>query len=271
LKAGAKRQERVTSLRSEDHGRVRLLTLDRPEALNAFDNALYHATATALRQAAECHDVACVVITGAGRAFSAGQDIGEMSQIDPASGEATEHGFTSLFDALSTFEKPLVVAVNGAGVGIGMTMLLHADLVVMAEHARVRVPFTALGVAPEAASSYLLPAVVGSQAAAWALYTSAWVSAREALDWGLAWRVVPGDALLHEALEIAGEIAKMPTSSLVATKRLVLDARADLVRAANVREQQAFQRLLGGPANVEALTAFLEKREPDFAGLPPEA
>jgi enoyl-CoA hydratase/carnithine racemase len=100
------------------------------------------------------------------------------------------------------------------------------------------------------------------------LYTSAWVSAHEALDWGLAWRVVPGDALLDEALRIAAEIAKMPTSSLVATKRLVLASRADLVRAANLREQQAFQRLLGGPANVEALTAFLEKREPDFAGLP---
>ncbi len=255
-------------LRTEDHGRVRLLTLDRPQALNAFDNALYRATFAALREAGDDHDVACVVITGAGRAFSAGQDLGEMGEIDPDSSES--HGFPELFDALSTFTKPLIAAVNGLGIGIGMTMLLHADLVIMADSARLRAPFTALGVVPEAASSLLLEAAIGRQAAAWTLYTSSWVSATEAQRWGLAWKVVPAEIVVDEAVAIGSEIATMATDSLVETKRLVLAARADAVAETNRREQRVFQRMIGGPANAEAISAFLEKREPDFSGLTPQ-
>lgn len=254
-------------LRIDDHGRVRVLTLDRPEALNAFDNPLYRAASAALRDASADGNVACVIITGAGRAFSAGQDLGEMRAIDPTDGEAEEHGFATFFRALSAFDKPLVAAVNGVGVGIGLTLLLHADLVVMADHARLRVPFTALGVVPEAASSLLLPLRMGDQPAAHALFTSSWIDAEQALATGLAWRVVPGDALLDEALAVAAEIAKMPVTSLVATKRLLLAARADAVAAANRREQAEFVQMLGQPANVEAITAFLERREPDFTNL----
>lgn len=261
--------ETVAMLEIEDRNRVRVITLDRPESLNSFDDALYRATAAALREAGERHDIACVVITGAGRAFSAGQDLAEMGSIDPSEEMEDGYGFTKLFDALCSFPKPLVAAVNGVGVGIGMTMLLHCDLVFIAEDARLRVPFTALGVVPEAASSVLLPAVVGHQAASWILYTSSWVSAQQAHEWGLAFKVVANEVLLDEALAAAREIAKMPTSSLMATKRLVLATRADAVRDANAREQVDFQRMIGQPANVEAITAFLERRDPDFAKLPP--
>lgn len=257
-------------LQIQDHGRVRVLMLDRPEALNAFHTPLYRAVAAALRDAAANHEVACVVITGAGRAFSAGQDLGEMGSIEPGSDAAVGHGFPDLFDALSTFPKPLIAAVNGVGVGIGLTMLLHADLVLMAHDARLRAPFTALGVVPEAASSALLPAAIGRQPAAWTLYTSSWVSAEDAREWGLAWKVVDRAILMDEALVAAQEIAKMPTASLVATKRLVLEARREQVATANRNEQVEFQRMLGQPANVEAITAFLEKRDPDFSKLPPQ-
>jgi len=264
----------LTVLRVDDHEGIRLLTLDRPEALNAFDTPLYDACALAFREASARDDIACVVLTGTGRAFSAGQDLGEMSRIDPTGGASSDRadagpGFPRFIDTVAAFEKPLIAAVNGLGVGIGLTVLLHCDLVLIARGARLRAPFVPLGVVPEAAGSLLMPAVMGNQHAALALYTGEWVTADGAVACGLALRVVEPDALLADTMEIAGRIAKMPVSSLVETKRLVLAGRIDAIRAARAREDQAFARMVGAPANLEALTAFLEKREPDFRGLAP--
>jgi enoyl-CoA hydratase/carnithine racemase len=259
-------------LRVDDHDGIRLLTLDRPEALNAFDTPLYDACALALREASGRDDIACVVLTGTGRAFSAGQDLGEMSRIDPTGDTATDAadagpGFPRFIDTVAAFEKPLIAAVNGLGVGIGLTVLLHCDLVLIARGARLRAPFVPLGVVPEAAGSLLMPAVMGAQRAALALYTGEWITAEDAVACGLALRIVEADALLADTMELAGRIARMPVSSLVETKRLVLAGRIDAVRAARAREDQAFTRMVGAPANLEALTAFLEKREPDFRAL----
>jgi enoyl-CoA hydratase/carnithine racemase len=272
-------------LRAEDHGRVRLITLDRPEALNAFNTALYDTTANALAAAAADDGVAVVVITGAGRAFSAGQDLLEMADLAIRFGEggddspATEpgepasdapsatSGFPHLLDELQCFPKPLMAAVNGLGLGIGFTMLAHCDLVLIAEGARLKTPFTSLGVSPEAASSYLFPVRMGWQAAARVLFTSDWISAEEAVELGIAGQVCAPEALLDEALALAGRIARMPISSLVTTKRLMLDAQLPLIERARAREEAAFVTVMGGPANLEALSAFAEKREPDFAGV----
>ena len=159
----------MTLLISDDN-RVRTLTLDRPEVLNAFDEALYEATAVAIRAAAADPDVAVVLLTGNGRAFSAGNDLNEMQTriSDPSFANKGSH-FTSMIDALTDFPKPLICAVNGLGVGIGATILGYADLVFMSSQARLKCPFTSLGVAPEAASSYLLPQLIGRQNAAWLL------------------------------------------------------------------------------------------------------
>ena len=124
-----------------------------------------------------------------------------------------------LIDALVAFPKPLVVAVNGVGLGIGCTILGFADLAFMSTPARLKCPFTSLGVAPEAASSYLLPLLVGRQNAAWLLQSSEWVSAEEALEMGLVWRVCEPDDLLAEARRHAEVLAARPISSLVAVKR----------------------------------------------------
>ena len=144
------------TLQVADAARVRTLTLDRPEALNAFNEALYDALADALLDAADDPTVAVVLLTGNGRGFSAGTDLLEMHQIatDPTF-ERGRHGFPGLVDALDAFPKPLVVAVNGIGLGIGCTILGFADLSFMSSEARLKCPFTSLGVAPEAASSYL--------------------------------------------------------------------------------------------------------------------
>jgi enoyl-CoA hydratase/carnithine racemase len=253
-----------------DDARVRVLTLNRPEALNAFNDELYHSAGAALEDAAERADVACVVITGAGRAFSAGQDLAEMGRLSAATstdfGDAGP-GFPHFLDTLAAFGKPVIAAVNGIGVGIGMTMLLHVDIAIIASTARLRAPFVPLGVVPEAAGSLLMPIVMGNQRAALKLYTGDWITADEAVEYGLALRAVAPDELMNETMDLARRIATMPVASLSATKRVVIEGRIDAVRAARAREDRAFTGMIGRPANMEAITAFLEKREPDFSRL----
>lgn len=252
-----------------DENRVRTLVLDRPDALNAFNEELYDATADALLTAADDPSVAVVLLTGNGRAFSAGTDLLEMHQIATDPGfQRGKHGFIGLVDALVDFPKPLIVAVNGVGLGIGATILGFADLSFMSTSARLKCPFTSLGVAPEAASSYLFPALVGRQDAAWALLSAEWISAQEAKEMGLVWRLCQPQELLPEARRHADLLAARPISSLVAVKRAMTAPHRDAVRAARERENAAFAELMGGPANIEALTAFAEGREPDFTRLP---
>jgi enoyl-CoA hydratase/carnithine racemase len=257
-------------LQISDENRVRTLTLDRPEALNAFDEELYDATTEALRAAAGDPEVAVVLLTGTGRGFSAGTDLGELHAraTDPGFVPG-KHGFLGLLDALVDFPKPLVCAVNGVGLGIGTTILGFADLAFMSTTARLKCPFTSLGVAPEAASSYLLPQLVGRQNAAWVLLSAEWISAEQALDMGLVWRVCEPDDLLPEARRHAEVLAAKPISSLIAVKRAMTEPQRAGIRAARELESAAFAELLGGPANLEALTAFAEGREADFTRLPP--
>ena len=257
------------SLLIHDENRVRTLTLDRPDALNAFNEALYDATAEALLDAAADPSVAVVLLTGNGRAFSAGTDLLEMHQLATNPDfERGKHGFLGLLDALAAFPKPLICAVNGLGLGIGATILGFADLAFMSTTARLKCPFTSLGVAPEAASSYLFPQLVGRQNAAWMLLSAEWVGADEALEMGLVWKVFEPDDLMAEARRHAELLAARPISSLVAVKRTMVEPVRAEIAAARERENAAFAELMGGPANLEALTAFAEGREPDFTNLP---
>ena len=245
------------SLLIADENRVRTLTLNRPDTLNAFNEALYDATAEALNAAAEDAGVAVVVITGAGRAFSAGQDLTEMqARITDPSFAPGKHGFPGLIEALAGFPKPLICAVNGVGLGIGTTLLGYADLAFMSSTARLKCPFTSLGVAPEAASSYLLPQLIGRQNAAWLLMSSEWVDAAEALRMGLAWKVCAPEDLMPEVRRHAEILASKPIPSLVAVKQTMTEpGRAD-VAAATARENAFFAELMGAQANAEALAEF---------------
>ena len=248
-------------LEVDDQNRVRTLTLNRPDLLNAFNEALYEATAEALRVAAEAPDVAVVLLTGAGRAFSAGNDLNEMQAriTDPEMANRGSH-FTAMIDALTRFPKPLICAVNGVGVGIGTTILGYADLVFMSATARLKCPFTSLGVAPEAASSYLLPQLIGRQNAAWLLLSSEWVSAQEALAMGMVWKVCEPEELLAEARRHAEILAARPISSLIAVKQSIVEPTRPDIAAATERENAHFAELLGGQANAAALADFTAKR-----------
>lgn len=249
-----------------DDNRVRTLTLNRPDQLNAFNNVLYDALAEALRDAAADPAVAAVILTGQGRAFTAGQDLNELAS-PPSHSDGKRHGFGMFMAELESFPKPLIAAVNGIGIGIGLTMLPYFDIVLMSKEARLRAPFVSLGVTAEASSTYLLPATIGWSNTAHLLFTASWVSADEVVKIGLARSAVEPADLMSEASALAQQIAQMPVSSLVATKKLLIAARSDAVNAARTREEGVFGGLLGGPANLEALSAFQEKRDPDFSKL----
>ena len=253
-------------LQIADEDGVRLLTLDRPHALNAFNDDLYDAVRDALDDAAGRPELSVVVLTGAGTAFSAGQDVGELAQ-PRRHDDGQPHGFRPFISTVEAFRKPLVAAVNGTAVGIGLTVLPHCDIVLVADTARLRAPFVSLGVTAEAGSTFLLPATIGWQRTAELLYTSRWIDGETAVEWGLAARRCPVDQLQLEALTLAGSMAGMPLSSLMATKSLLVDARLDAIRAARSREDRTFAGLVGGPANAEAIAAFRQRREPDFRRL----
>jgi enoyl-CoA hydratase/carnithine racemase len=244
---------------------VCVLTLNRPDKKNAFNDALYHALADALRGAQANPEVRVIVLTGAGDAFSAGQDMSEMNVEAGAKG-----GFTALLATLGVLDKPIIAAVNGVGVGLGLTILLHTDLNYIAEGARLRPPFVTLGVVPEAASSFLLTERMGHQRAAELLFTARWISARECVELGLALAAVPREQLLETAMAKAREIARQPPAAVRHTKRLLKVWRQEAIAAAREREDEAFQVRLRSPENAEAIAAFFEKRPADFSKIPPE-
>ena len=232
-------------LRVEDRGHVRVLTFDRPEARNAFDVAMYRAVADALGAAQGDVDVHVVVLTGAGTAFSAGQDLNEMRAFAEGTAETDgASGFPVLLDIVQSFPKPLLAAVNGVAVGLGFTILAHCDLVFVADDARLKVPFTELGVPAEAGSTYLFPARLGWQRAARILLTSEWVSAEEAVEYGLAIEHCAAGALLNRTLVVADQIASLSPDSVQAIKRLMVEAQLPQVVEARRREEAAFAELL---------------------------
>ena len=233
---------------------VTLLTLNRPHKKNAFNGEQWLALTAAFDAAREDDAVGCLVVTGAGNAFSAGQDLTEMTG-EGGSGAA----FPRFMDALVAYDKPLVAAVNGVGVGIGATLPLHCDVVYVGESARLRFPFSALGLVPEAASSLLLPLVVGPQRAAELFFTSEWIDAPRAVELGLAARMLPDAELLDATLEKAREIAARPVGSLRAIKRLLLETRGNSVRETLDREMQSMAARVGTPENLQALKDFFAK------------
>lgn len=220
-----------------DDGPVRTLTLNRPTRLNAFTSASYRRLAQLLHDAAENPGVLVVVLRGQGRAFCSGVDLEELSDEAGQGGLRLGETFDALIKELLGFGKPLVAAVHGPAVGFGATILLHCDVVMVADDARLRFPFTSLNTAPEAGSSALLPAVVGPQRAAELLFTSRWIDATEAVRYGLAVSSCPREELDAEVGVLAERIAQQPAAAVASAKRLLRAERMKTVSAAGRRER----------------------------------
>lgn len=258
-------------LLTTDEARVRTLTMNRPDALNAFNGQMWDAVSEGLKAAAEDPTVATVVLTGAGRAYSAGADLVDMAAGNEGKrgSYTSKYGLNGFLDVVMDYPKPLIMAVNGLAVGIGATMLGYADLVFMSKSARIRCPFTSLGLAPEASSTLTFTRLMGRQNAAWLLLSSEWFSADECKEMGLAWKVCEPDDLMPTVMTYAKKLAAQPISSLKETKKLISDPLKEHLVEVREAENAALARGLGSPANREALAAFKEKRAPDFTKLPP--
>ena len=252
---------------TEESDGVLLVTLNRPRKKNAFDDAQWDAALRALRDARENPRVGVVVFTGAGGDFTAGVDLNAFTQTPGPRSDGHETAYDAFMATLIEFDKPLLAAVRGVGIGFGATFLMHCDVVYVGESTRLRFPFTNLGLVPEGASSYLLEAVVGSRQAAELLFTAEWIDADRAVEVGIATRAFSDDDVLEATLAKAREIARYAVSSLQATKRTLLaHRRAGVERALQV-EGEGMRQQAGSPENIEAVTAFLQKREPDFRKL----
>ena len=245
----------------ENIGALQIITMNRPERLNAFNLPMIVELGRALAEAAADDAVHVVLLTGAGRAFSSGADLDGMGTTPaPAAGEpAPAESFELLQETLEAFPKPIVAAVNGLGVGFGFTMLGYCDFVFIGQSARLRTPFSQLGLSPEGSSSYLFPLRMGWSAAARALMLGDWFSAEDVVRAGLAQEVVADDELMDMATAFAERLAQCPLQSLVATKGLMLQAHLPQIRQTRLLEGPKLKSLIGTPANKAALKAFAER------------
>lgn len=237
------------------------ITFARPEKKNALSNAMYQAMQAALESAQASRGIRVVLFSAEGGAFTAGNDMAEFANF--ASGQAGELQALRFVEALGRAEKPIVAAVPGLAVGIGTTMLLHCDLVFVAETAKLSTPFVNLGLVPEAASSILLPARIGHVRAFAMFALGESISGAEAVALGLANKVLPQGEVLAAARAAAKALAQKPAGSVVATKRLMRDAAAVLERIDE--ERVIFGERLKSDEAREALRAFAERRPPDFS------
>lgn len=250
---------------SEKSGGVLTLTLNRPEKKNALTRDMYQALGDAIDQAEFDKEVRCVLIQANGDMFTAGNDLTDFAAVNAGESNANEarRGGNPLLAALARAKTPLVAAVNGRAVGVGVTMLLHCDLVYISEDALLTTPFVNLALVPEAASSLTLPARIGHARAFSMFVLGEAVDAKKAVDWGIANAAVPIDQLRARAKAAADAVAARPPAAVVITKSLMRDGEAIANRMDE--EGRHFAAQLKSPEAKEAFAAFAEKRAPDFA------
>ena len=251
----------MTEVIVERAGPVLEITLNRPEKKNALTGAMYQAVVAGFRTADGDPAIRVVLLTGAGDTFTSGNDIKDF-QARAAINEATHA--SPFLTALSSLKKPLVAAVNGAAIGVGTTMLAHCDLVIAAQSARFVMPFTSLGLVPEAASSLLFPRLIGHQRASAMLLLGDAIDADTARDWGLVYQVVADAELLTVARSVASRLATLPPEAVRQTKDLMKNGHPDVAGRIE-QELLLFRDRLRSPEATEAFQAFVEKREADFS------
>ena len=244
----------------EKSGGVLTLTMNRPEKKNALTRAMYQALGDAIDQAEFDKDVRCVLIQANGDMFTAGNDISDFAAVNAGDSSANEarRGGNPLLAALARAKTPLIAAVNGRAVGVGTTMLLHCDLVYLADNALLTTPFVNLALVPEAASSLLAPRLMGHQRAFALLAAGEGFSAAAARDAGLVYAVVDPAAVEDEALAAARRLAAKPPKALSIARSLIRGARAD-VSARIDEEASHFAAQLKSPEARAAFEAFMAR------------
>ena len=248
---------------AEKADRILTLTLNRPDKKNALTRAMYQTLATEIANADSDPSVRCILIKANGDMFTAGNDLADFAAVGNSTAAPTPADANPLLPALATARTPIVAAVNGRAVGVGVTMLLHCDMVYVAEDALLIAPFVNLALVPEAGSSLLMPLRIGHARAFEMFVLGEPVNADKAVNWGIANRSVPLAQLHSIARATAIAIAARAPASVVATKSLMRDEAVLLARMS--QESGHFIRQLKSAEFKEAFTAFSERRSPDFS------
>src|ERR1700722_18859055 len=234
---------------------------NRPEKKNALTRAMYDGVVAAFASADADPAIRVVLLTGTGDTFTSGNDIKDFQQRAASRNSSAAAPFLT---ALSTLRKPLIAAVNGAAIGVGTTMLAHCDLIVAARSARFVMPFTRLGLVPEAGSSLLFPQLLGHQKASAMLLLGDALDAEAALAAGFVYQVVDDTELMNAARALAGRLAGLPPQAIRETKQLMRRGKPDLSGRIS-EELELFRERVHSPEAAEAFAAFMEKRAPDFS------
>ena len=256
----------IDEIRVRQADRVCRIEINRPEKKNSLTRPMYHAMAEAIERAEADPAVRVIFLHGRPDCFCAGNDLQEFKAVSE-SGEGRPEGSNPFMTVIAGAEKPMVAAVGGPAIGIGTTMLLHFDLVYAGENARFALPFVNLGLCPEAASSFLLPRLMGHQRAAGLLLTGEPFSSARAYELGLVHKVCPDAEVIDRAYEQAGKLAQKPPAAMRLTKSLIKRHASHEVAQIMADELRHFnERLVSGECR-EALNAFLERRDPDFSAF----
>jgi 2-(1,2-epoxy-1,2-dihydrophenyl)acetyl-CoA isomerase len=257
----------ATSILSDQQGGVLILTLNRPDVLNSFNGPMARLLQKELDVAAAESSVRCVVITGAGRAFCAGQDLSEA--IDPSGPGITkivEEHYNPVILGIRRLNKPVVAMVNGVAAGAGANIALACDLVIAAHSASFIQAFSKIGLIPDSAGTFFLPRLVGWQKAAALMMTGEKVSAEKAEQMNMIYKAVADETLGDEVMKLAAQLSQMPTMALAYTKRLLeLSCTSDLEQ--QLKFEAAYQEKSAAAEDYrEGVQAFIEKRKPVFTG-----
>jgi enoyl-CoA hydratase/carnithine racemase len=253
----------MNHVESERNGAVQSIALNRPEKKNALTADMYEALSNALEQSEADAGVRVILLHGKGADFTAGNDLEDFLK-KPWKGQAIPPA-VRFIHAVARAQKPIVAAVQGLAVGVGTTILLHCDLVYAADNAKLIMPFINLGIVPEAASTVLLPLAIGRQRAAELFMLGAPLNAQRAYEMGLVNAVVAPEFLLPTAAGVAQQLSGKPAGALRACKALMTRAQQSEVERAMREEVMVISERLESPETREALSAFLEKRKPDFS------
>jgi enoyl-CoA hydratase/carnithine racemase len=246
---------------TERSGSILRIMFNRPAKKNAMTSSMYLVLADLLNKALQDDAIRVVLWHGAGDSFCAGNDIEDFLKNPLGPGESPQ---ATLMAAFLNFDKPIVAAVQGAAIGGGTTMLTHCDFVYAGESAKFLLPFIDLGVAPEFGTSASVPARIGHIRAAELILLGQGFDAKRAVELGFVTKVVSDRKLLETATETAQKLAQKPAGALRVSKRLMINATRAQIEQAMKAENQEFSSLLRSADAKEALTAFLEKRKPDF-------
>ena len=251
----------MTDIVTERSGNILRVQFNRPSKKNAMTSAMYITMADLLNESAKDDRIRVVLWHGAGDSFCAGNDLDDFLKNPPGPGDSPQ---SRLINAFIAFEKPIIAAVRGAAIGGGATMLTHCDFVYASETAKFQMPFINLALVPEFGATFSVPMRAGYLRAAELLQLGLPFDAKEALEFGFVTRVVPDQKLLETATETAQKLAEKPAAALQASKRLMKKPWRDALLEAAKAENGEFSVCVRSADTKEAITAFFEKRPPDF-------